>query len=172
MIIKEEADGYNEYIRSMFHAYLFCDDKEFVDTIKDECRKWTQGKLGTLYTYRELMDLGRLTYSNLLDKGSWNLKASAKKNDEKNYLVLATEIITQMKSYATREGGLNGGLRNEKQGDGDKPTYLHCCFENKGNKSTKVVRGSTMNCCKNDCNEKPICYRRTNCLNRSDYFAA
>ena len=61
MIIKEEGDGYNEYLRSMFRAYLSCDDNEFADTIKDERRKWTQGKLGTSYTYRDLMDLGRLT---------------------------------------------------------------------------------------------------------------
>ena len=38
LIIKEEGDGYNEYLRSMFRAYLSCDDKEFADTIKDERR--------------------------------------------------------------------------------------------------------------------------------------
>ena len=172
LIIKEEGDGYNEYLRSMFRAYLSCDDKEFADTIKDERRKWTQGKLGTSYTYRELMDLGRLTYNNLLDEGSWNSKASAKKSDEKNYLALATELMTKMKSYADRDGGPNGGVRNERQGDGERPTYLPWRFENKDNKPTKVVRGSTMNWCKNDCHEKPMWCGRKNCLNRADYSAA
>ena len=38
-IIKEEDDGYNEYICSMLQAYLSCLDKEFVGMIKDNCRK-------------------------------------------------------------------------------------------------------------------------------------
>ena len=80
--------------------------------------------------------------------------------------------MTQMKSYATREGGPNGGLKNEKQGDGYTPTYLPWRFENKDNKPTKVVRGSTMNWCKNDCDEKPMWCRRNNCLTRSDYSVA
>ena len=66
-IIKEEGDGYNEYLRLMFRAYLSCDNEEFLDAIKDERRQWMQGKLGTTYTYRDLMDLGRLTYNILLD---------------------------------------------------------------------------------------------------------
>ena len=38
-IFKEEGDGYNEYLCSMFRAYMTCDDEEFVDNIKDECMK-------------------------------------------------------------------------------------------------------------------------------------
>ena len=172
LIIKEEGDGYNEYLRSMFRAYLSCDDKEFADTIKDERRKWTQGKLGTSYTYRDLMDLGRLTYNNLLDEGSWNSNGSAKKSDEKNYLALATEIMTKLKSYSDRDSGSNGGAKYVKQGEGEKPTYPPWRYENKDNKPTKVVRGSTMNWCENDCHEKPMWCGRPNCLSRSDYTAA
>ena len=56
MIIKEEGEGYNEYLRSMFRGYLSCSDPEFADAIKDERRKWTQGKLGSTYSYRDLME--------------------------------------------------------------------------------------------------------------------
>merc|ERR1740124_362862 len=39
-IIKEDGkDPYNEYLRSMFRAYLLCDDKEFNGAIKDEKRR-------------------------------------------------------------------------------------------------------------------------------------
>ena len=60
-ILKEEGEGYNEYLRSMFRAYLACKNTEFVEAIKDERRRWTQGKLGASYTYLDLMELGRLT---------------------------------------------------------------------------------------------------------------
>lgn len=85
-IIKDEGNEYTEYLCSMFKAYLSCSDTEFEDTIKDERWKWTQGKLRTLYSYRDLMGLGRLTYNNLLDEESWNkgsttkVKNSAEKN--------------------------------------------------------------------------------------------
>ena len=39
-IIKEEGPGYNEYLRSVFRAYSSYDDGKFLDTIKDERRKW------------------------------------------------------------------------------------------------------------------------------------
>ena len=38
-IIKEERDVYNEYIRSLFRAYLTCNDNEFVDSVKDVKRE-------------------------------------------------------------------------------------------------------------------------------------
>ena len=70
-IVKEEGQGYNEYLRSMFRAYLTCEDEEFLNAIKDECRKWIQGKLPATYLYRDLMDLGRVTFNNLMDETSW-----------------------------------------------------------------------------------------------------
>ena len=85
---------------------------------------------------------------------------------------MATELMTKMKSYADRDGGQSGGVRNEKRGDGEKPTYPPWRFENKDDKPTKVVRGSTMNWCKNDCHARPMWCGRKNCLNRSDYSAA
>ena len=71
-IIKEEGAGkYNEYLRNLFRAYLVSGDKEFVLAVKEEKRKWTQGKLPTTYDYNDLMELGRLTYVNLVDDGTW-----------------------------------------------------------------------------------------------------
>ena len=55
-----------------------------------------QGKLGPKYTYRDLMDFGRLTFNNLVDEGSWSTKNPNTKDDEKNYLALATQLMTQM----------------------------------------------------------------------------
>ena len=75
-ILKEECERYNQYLRSMFRAYLECDNTEFVDAIKDERRRWTHGKLGAAYTYLDLMELGRLTYNNLVDEESWSSKTS------------------------------------------------------------------------------------------------
>ena len=58
----------------------------------------------------------------------------------------------------------NGG----KQQSGDR-TYLPWSYENPNNKTTKEVRGSTMNWCSNDCHDKPMWCGRRNFLNREDY---
>jgi len=111
-IIKEEGDKYNEYLCSMCRAYLECGNEELVDAVKDERHKWTQGRLGMSYSYRDLMDLGRSNYNNLLDENTCSTKPQEKpRNDEKNYLALATQLISQMK--ATQDGNngdqCNGG---------------------------------------------------------------
>lgn len=77
----------------MFRVYLACEDTEFVDTIKDKHRKRTQGKYGRAYAYQYLMDLGRLTYKNLVDKDSWSSKAPKAKDTKKNCLALATQLM-------------------------------------------------------------------------------
>ena len=71
-IIKKERDGYNEYLRSLFRAYLTCNDNEFVDSVKDvkRWRKINQGKLNSNYTYRDLMELGRVMLNNLIEEGT------------------------------------------------------------------------------------------------------
>ena len=56
-IIKEESPGYNEYLRSVFRAYSSYNDGEFLDTIKDERRKWVQGKLPESYSYLSLIHI-------------------------------------------------------------------------------------------------------------------
>ena len=62
----------------MFRAYLLCEDKEFNRAIKDEKRRATQGKLGSNYTHRDLMDSVCLTYNNLLSDKLWMVGCSGK----------------------------------------------------------------------------------------------
>jgi len=83
-ILKEEGEGYTEYLHCMFRAYLASDSTKIVDAIKDERRRWTQDKLGAAYTCLDLMKLGRLTYNNLVDNESWNGKPAKSKYAEKN----------------------------------------------------------------------------------------
>ena len=104
MIIRDKGPGkYNEYLRNLFRAYLTCSVEEFVDAVKDERRKWMQGKLAVGYDYGDLMDLGRVTYNNLIADDEWKKKDSkleknkAVAGDEKNFLALATEILKNMK---------------------------------------------------------------------------
>ena len=153
MTIKEEGEGYNEYLRPMFRGYLSCSDSEFVDAIKDERKQLTQGKLGSNYSYRDLMDLGRLTYNKLLDEGTWDNKSvpPAKKKEEKNYLPLATELMIQ---FSKINKNPEDGARTPKEGDGIR-SYLPWRYENKDNLATKETRGITMRWCKNDCHDKP-----------------
>jgi hypothetical protein len=106
-IIKEDGEGrYNEYLRSLFKTYLGCANSEFVESIKDEKRKWTQGKLPPMYDYRDLLELGRVTYNNISqDDEGWNTKETGggtkfpneAPSNEKNFLTLATELISTLK---------------------------------------------------------------------------
>ena len=163
-IIKEEGCGYNEYIRSMFRAYLSSNNDEFVEAIKEERRKWIQGKSGSTYSYLDLMDLGRLTFNNLED-GSANQKVSTKGGDEgKNYLALATEIMRKMTSMTSGSPKVNDKRTEER-------TYQPWRFENPDNSKTKEVRGSIMKWCENDCHSRPMWCGRRNCLNRADFSA-
>lgn len=43
--IKEEGNGYSEYMGSMFKAYLACDHSEFSEMVKSENRLSTHGNL-------------------------------------------------------------------------------------------------------------------------------
>ena len=106
-IIKEEGKGkYNEYLRSLFKTYLGCANAEFVESVKDEKRKWAQGKLPVTYDHKDLMELGRVTFNNISqDDEGWsknNLDLERKKSsetapNEKNFLALATELIKSIK---------------------------------------------------------------------------
>ena len=162
-IIKEEGTGYNEYLRSLFRAYLTCVNEEFLEAIKEERRKWIQGKLSEKYSFRDLLDLGRVTYNNLLDEDSWNKVSKKKgKEEDKNFLALATEMMKKMSNMkGSANGAKNGGER----------TYRPWRFDNPDNKETMEVRGSTMKWCKNDCHPRPMWCGRKNCMNRSEYAA-
>jgi len=99
------------------------------------------------------MDLGRLTYNNLMDEYTWNGKTQAKQNnDEKNYLALATQMMIQVNSVSKNRNP--GGQRGRGKQQNDDRTYLPWRFKNSENKATKEVRGSTMNWCTIDCYEK------------------
>ena len=152
----------------MFCAYLASVNVEFVDAIKDERMQWTQGKLGAAYTYLDLMELGRLMYNNLVDEEYWSSKMLKSKEEEKNYLTLATEMITKFNRNRGDSGGSSGGQKSRNQNEGSR-TYLPWRFENKYNQSKKDHNEIPMIWCDNDCHAKPMWCGRKNCLNRSDF---
>ena len=154
----------------MFRAYLLCGDKEFNGANKDEKRRWTQGKLGSNYTHRDLMDMGRLTYNNLVsDKtriAGCTEKVKADKVDtEKKYLALATELMKKISGYKQL-----GGTRREKATEGER--YKPWRFENPDGLKTKMILQNKMTWCSNDCHDKPMCCGRKNYLNCADYSEA
>jgi len=83
-----------------------------------------QGKLGQGYDYTGLMDLGRVTFNNLLANGDWKEKSEGEKKvstpgtQQKNFLALATEVLKAVKDQRPEgptetKGGNNseGGIR-------------------------------------------------------------
>ena len=170
MIIKEEGTGYNEYMRSLFKAYLTSSNKEFTDAISSERRDWIQGKVKVDYSYLDLMELARLTYNNLVDDESW-IKKEAKKEHEKNYLTLATELIAKYEARQN-DGGDNGNGNRNNNGNRDNQgprTFQKWRYDNPDNAATKQVRGTTMNWCTNDCHDKRMWCRHETCMDRADY---
>ena len=120
-IKKEEGEGkYNEYLRQLFRIYNTSNNNSFLQAIGEEERRWEQGRLGANYSFRQLLDLGRTTYNNLLDKKAWKTtekdnskdkkdeKANAPSDDkEVKFLALATEILKNLNN-----GGQNASSNN------------------------------------------------------------
>ena len=125
----EGKDKYNEYLRSLFRAYLDCDNAEFVAAIAEEKRRWTQGKLAPNYSHRELLELGRVTYNNIddadEDKAKWGkARPKAEKEtpeEQKNFLALATQI---MEKLGNSSQGNSSGDDTGKSGKGKRKPLL------------------------------------------------
>ena len=119
---KEEGKGYTEYLRALFQAYLSSTKKEIVDSIAAERRDWIQGKIASDYSHRDLMELGRLTYNNLVEDGTWetNSKPKETKTKEQNFLALATELVKTL-AKTGEVGNTTGGKR--KDGDTNKDKW-------------------------------------------------
>ena len=153
----------------MFQSYLHSNNEEFKIAIKEEERRWIQDKLPD-YSHNDLLELGRITFDNLVESDGWVQAEDKKKEkeDQKSFLALATEIITKL----NRGGGGNsnsGDRDNKYTAPGDR-TYQKWRFENPDNEKSKEIKGTTMTWCNNDCHEKrPMWCGRKNCRNRADH---
>ena len=112
-------------------------------------------------------------YSNDEWKGgnAKKVKSSPSKNEEKNFLALATEILQRAKEggaeVPSSETMSDGGIRL-KNGRELKAWR----FENPTNAKTKTLKdGTVMKWCSNDCHPKPMWCGRENCVNRAEYAA-
>ena len=163
-ITKEEGEGYSEYLRVMFRAYLSSQNQSFVEAIRAEERDWMQGKVRQGYSFRDLMSFGRLTYNNLVEKGTWDTETSTAKEDPSvKYLALATEIL---RSFNKGDGSREG------QGTKDDGTkHKNWRYNNPENLNEKKIGGHTMKWCKQDCHRWPQWCGRKNCLGNAEYEA-
>ena len=159
-------------MRSLFRAYLTSSNVEFTDAISAERRDWIQGKVKADYSYLDLLELGRLTYNNLVEDESWVQKA-AKSDNEKNYLTLATELMSKFAygDQSNKDSNPNRDRISNRDNKGPR-TYHKWRYENPDKATTREVRGTTMKWCGNDCHDQPMWCGRKNCVNKSDYASA
>ena len=121
-----------------------------------------------MYDYRDLLELGRVTYNNISqyeegwktgETGGDNKSLKEVPSNEKNFLTLATELISTLKGNKTQDKPDGGGERS----------FLPWRFENPEGIKTKTVKGTLMRWCTNDCHPQPMWCGRKNCLNRADF---
>ena len=115
----------------------------------------------------DLMKLGRLTYGNLVDDGSWaSIKQKVENKQEKNFIILATEILQQA-SNTSSDG--NTRIPEDPDRSGGTRNYQNWRYENPDGAKTKVVEGITMIWCTNDCHQKPMWCGRRNYLPKAEF---
>ena len=85
-------------------------------------------------------------------------------SNEKNVLTLATELISTLKNNRG-----TGNNLDESFGNGGKGSFLPWRFENADGVKTKVVKGTLMRWCSNDCHPRPMWCGREICLNKADF---
>ena len=74
LIIRDKEDKYDKYLRSLFRAYQASDQPEFRGTIAVQKRKWVRGEVNPGYNFRDMMEIARVTYNNIIENRSWNVR--------------------------------------------------------------------------------------------------
>ena len=172
-IVKEEGDGYNEYLRSLFKGYLTSNSTEFKETISAEKRDWQQGRSPPSYSHRDLMDVGRIAYNNLVCEGAWKTATFAEKGTEeeksKNFLALITERVDRLEKISGNNpsGTPTGG----KHGNGDFTQNPGWRYHNPNGEKTKLNIGRHMTWCDKDCHKRPMWCGRKVCYGKAEFAA-
>ena len=112
------------------------------------------------------MDLARLTYNNLVEDNAWQESKKKVEREEKNYLTLVTEILNKTKNNDNDSKNGQG-----KRTGGMTIGYAAWRFDNPSGDATKVVRGTTLKWCTNDCHAKPMWCGRRVCLGKAEFAA-
>ena len=71
IIMEEGKELYNEYTRNIFKAYLTAKNEKFLDDIKDEKRKWRQGRVKTDYNQTDVMQVALSSYNDIDADSKW-----------------------------------------------------------------------------------------------------
>ena len=141
-IIAEEGEGYNEYTRMLFQAYLACNNAGFKVSVEKKERKWIQDKLDPDYLHVDPLELGQITFNNLVENESWvDLNGDVETKKEQPYfLALVTEILSKLKGIEIPRNPDASKYNGTK-----KRTYQEWRYKNPDGKATKDVRGVRMN---------------------------
>ena len=132
-----------------------------------------QGKLPPTYDHKDLLELGRVTFNHIShddegwitnDSNAYQNAVKGAPSDEKNFLALATELISSFKKN-NGSGSTFGG----KGGSDGKESYLPWSFENPKELKTTEVKGTIMRWCTNDYHPQPMWYGRKTCLNKAEF---
>ena len=159
LIIRDEGDRYDEYLRSLFRAYSVSELPEFRDTIAAQKRQWVHGEVRKGYGFRDLMEIARVSYNNMVEDKSWAVKKKYKTEEEKNYLALATQLLER---FDAKKG----------RGSDIYPNYAPWRFDNPDNLPEKIIKGKKFKWCHSDCHEKPMWCGRKVCLNKAEFMAS
>ena len=117
----------------------------------------------------DLLQIGRVTFNNLdaeEEEDGQKQKPKEEKPDEfkeAKFLAMMAKFTDAMSSSASANG------KSESGGGGKKREFQQWRYENPNNDKTKLVRGTTMKWCKNDCHDKPMWCGCKTFINKAKY---
>ena len=146
---------------------------KFKETISAEKRDWQQERFPSSYSYRDLMDVGRIVYNNVVCEDVWTASAvevkTTEEQQEKNFLALINERIDRLE----RSSGKNpsGTPERGKPGNDGFTRNPGCRYHNPNDEKRKVINGRIMIWCHKDCHKRTMWCGRKVCHSKSEYAA-
>ena len=103
-IVRDKGDNSykKEYLRHLFRIYITSRNKDFIDLIKTERRKWLTNKQSADYDYLDLMEFALAEYVNSKELKEW-LPLKDDKSPNPEFLVLSAEI-KEIKLLVVKDG--------------------------------------------------------------------
>ena len=130
--------------------------------MKDEKRKWTQGKCPANYSHREVMKVATKAYNNIKSAKEWNIATVAKKEDDAKFLALVADV-EKLKGLASNN---SAGYNPSSSSSGGKNAWR---YSRTSGQEEMEKNGIKYKWCTKDCHKKPQWCSRPICRTKVEF---